>query len=186
MFLDEEIQPDTWKNIPFPLTDAFKTQNRALKNTENMILELCKQTKMRTECIASKFKLLQTSQHESREKERKIFNLKTQQADKVNAGLKAEITLHRQDTLAEFDTLRAGLKGHRREVQQRFEEYKTARDTENWCTRYVSEQLKELSDAIAAQNAGVVASLDELTKHVTVPGLVGEEGSKFEHLSGWV
>ena len=58
-FLEQEINVEDWKNIPFPLVDAINIIKKALTNTENLVISVCKESKSRSETAAKKFKQLE-------------------------------------------------------------------------------------------------------------------------------
>jgi hypothetical protein len=59
LFIDEEIKCWDWNNIPIPLVDAVSSLKKAMINSENLFLLLCKESKNRSENTAKKFKQLE-------------------------------------------------------------------------------------------------------------------------------
>lgn len=80
-FIDEEIKVDEWKNIPIPVVEATKTFKKAMHNFERLFLELCKQSKTRSENVASKFKTQYSYTLDLFEKQKKVMDFKLKAQD---------------------------------------------------------------------------------------------------------
>lgn len=58
------LDASNWNNIPLPLVEALKRLRYTLDCNENAFFTLCKETKVRTEQTAMKFKKIDESNHD--------------------------------------------------------------------------------------------------------------------------
>jgi hypothetical protein len=65
------LKTDKWNNIPIPITDAFDTIKKTFSNTENLIIQVCKESKKRSEAIVRKFKTMKLDADEREDKLKK-------------------------------------------------------------------------------------------------------------------
>lgn len=70
--IGNSLDASNWNNIPLPLVEALKRLRYTLDCNENAFFTLCKETKIRTEQTAMKFKKADDSNHD---RENAIRNL---------------------------------------------------------------------------------------------------------------
>lgn len=55
-YISNELSTDGWNNIPIPIVEALEIVKETFHNTENIFIATLRETKLRTEGIAKKFK----------------------------------------------------------------------------------------------------------------------------------
>ena len=55
-FISNELSTEGWNNIPIPIVEALEIVKETFHNTENIFIATIRETKVRTEGIAKKFK----------------------------------------------------------------------------------------------------------------------------------
>ena len=83
-FINSELSTDGWNNIPIPVVEAIEIIKETFHNTENIFVATLRETKLRTEGIAKKFKAdLQAAKDREENLKKQVEFLHRKQAETI-------------------------------------------------------------------------------------------------------
>ena len=103
-FIHDQIDTDEWNNIPIPLVDAIITLKKGFTNTENILVQLIRENKQRSECTVKKIQMMEKQTLDREEAMKKQFNSDTRKNS-------ATIDSHRSKALEENARINTSISG---------------------------------------------------------------------------
>ena len=129
-FINAELSTEGWNNIPIPLLEAFEIIKETFHNTENIFIATLRETKLRTEGIAKKFKQdLQAAKEREENLKKQVEFLHRKSAETVDQ-VKRNSEAQLKQVQIQMVKINEAARKDRDSVEKRFELYTKSEDNE--------------------------------------------------------